>query len=220
MLSPRVVVRRRCNQGVAMQSLVYLPHARGIRTNLSSASLASLASGRTLIFIRSPPQARYILLSARVENCGPSIQTTHFPVCSLAPLPSASSVRRTRSSSQRTNLRAKGSPKPAWATTLVPSKKLAGRIPFVRSMIWVGREKSPGAISSRSEPTAENARIARTPRDFNAAILARDGTAEGEILCPMPCRARKATLVPEGREQIFMGELGNPQGWASRQRVR
>ena len=38
----------------------------------------------------------------------------------------------------------------------------------------------PGLISSRREPTAENARMARTPRDLSADMLAREGTAEGE----------------------------------------
>ena len=38
----------------------------------------------------------------------------------------------------------------------------------------------PGEISSRREPTAENARMARTPRDLRADKLAREGTAEGE----------------------------------------
>lgn len=32
---------------------------------------------------------------------------------------------------------------------------------------------------------------------------------------PVPCRARKATRVPEGSAQMVMGELGKPQGWAA-----
>ncbi len=145
----------------------------------SSASLANFASGNTLMLMMSPPQARYILLSALVENCGPSIHTIHLPVCSFAPFPWVSSTPCTRFSNHCTNLLLKGSPNPACATTLVPSKKLAGRTPLVRSMICEGRTKSPGAISSRREPTAEKARIARTPRDFSAAMLARVGTADG-----------------------------------------
>jgi len=44
-------------------------------------------------------------------------------------------------------------------------------------------------------------------------MLARAGTVEGWKVWPWPCRARKATRVPEGREQIAIGELGKPQGW-------
>lgn len=44
----------------------------------------------------------------------------------------------------------------------------------------------PGEISSRREPTAENAMMARTPRDFRADIFAREGTVEGENECPGP----------------------------------
>ena len=44
----------------------------------------------------------------------------------------------------------------------------------------------PGDISSRREPTAENARIARTPRDLRADMLAREGTADGEMTWPGP----------------------------------
>jgi hypothetical protein len=43
-----------------------------------------------------------------------------------------------------------------------------------------GMTKSPGAISSRNEPTAEKATIAWTPMCFRAAMLARTGTSEGE----------------------------------------
>ena len=39
----------------------------------------------------------------------------------------------------------------------------------------------PGNISSRREPTAENATMARTPRDVRADMLAREGTREGAI---------------------------------------
>ena len=64
----------------------------------------------------------------------------------------------------------------------MPSKKLAGRTPLVRSMIWVGSAKSPGAISSRRDPTAEKATTIRTPRDLRAAMLAREGTEEGGMV--------------------------------------
>lgn len=46
--------------------------------------------------------------------------------------------------------------------------------------------KDPGDISSRREPTAENARMARTPRDLRADVFAREGTADGEITWPGP----------------------------------
>ena len=60
------------------------------------------------------------------------------------------------------------------------SKKDVGRIPLVLSIICEGKMNEPGDISSRKEPTAENAMIAQTPRDLRADMLAREGTAEGE----------------------------------------
>lgn len=80
----------------------------------------------------------------------------------------------------------------------------------------MGRTKEPGESSSRREPTAEKARTARTPSDLRAAMLARDGTAEGAMEWPFPCLARKAMSVPDGREDIAIGELGKPQGWRDR----
>ena len=70
----------------------------------------------------------------------------------------------------------------ACATTPNPSKKLAGRTPFVRSIIWEGRTKSPGLISSLKDPTAEKAMIVLTPRDRKAEMFAREGTEEGDML--------------------------------------
>lgn len=72
--------------------------------------------------------------------------------------------------------------------------------------------KSPGAISSRREPTAEKARIALTPRDLRADIFALEGTSLGDMVCPLPWRARKAIFVPDGKVQMVIGELGKPQG--------
>jgi len=40
----------------------------------------------------------------------------------------------------------------------------------------------PGAISSRRDPTAEKARMTRTPSDLSAAMLAREGTSEGWMM--------------------------------------
>ena len=164
------------------------------------------------MLIRSPPHALYMRLSARVENWGPSMHTMHLSVKSWTPWPCTARASRTWASSQRTSLDEKGSPKEAWATTEA-SKKVAGRTPLVRSMIWDGRTKDRGGMSSRREPTAEKARMARTPRDLRAAMLAREGTAEGGMVCAGPWRDRNAIWVGlEGREQMVMGELGKPQG--------
>src|SRR6266568_1677790 len=131
------------------------------------------------MLMRSPPHWRYIRLSARVENWGPSMHTIVLSVKSLTPLPSESNALRTRSSSHLTSLLLNGSPNIVCATMVVSWKKDAGRIPLVRSMIWDGMTKDPGEISSRREPTAEKATMARTPRDLRAATLARPGTEEG-----------------------------------------
>jgi hypothetical protein len=40
--------------------------------------------------------------------------------------------------------------------------------------------KEPGEISSRREPTAENARMVRIPKDLSADMFAREGTEDGE----------------------------------------
>lgn len=141
-------------------------------------------SGIALILMRSPPHVRYSTLSARVENCGPSMHTTHVSVCSFTARPS--SAARRRGSSHALSFGLNGSPNAVCATTLVPSKNDAARTPFVRSSAWLGSAKSPGAISSRSEPTAVNASTARTPSDFRAAMFARLGTVEGETECPRP----------------------------------
>ena len=166
------------------------------------------------MLMRSPPHARYIKLSARVENCGPSMHTIVFSVNSFTPLPSSSSAFRILGSSHFRNLLLNGSPNDACATTLVSWKNDAARTPFVRSMIWFGSANEPGAISSRSEPTAEKASTARTPSDLSAAMFARAGTAEGGMECPLPWRVRKAICVPDGRAQMEMGELGKPHGCA------
>jgi len=165
------------------------------------------------MLIKSPPHCLYMMLSARVENCGPSMQTMHLSVNNWTPAPWAWRAFRNLTSNQCTSFMLKGSPKAACATTVRPSKKLAGRIPLVRSIICVGRMKEPGVISSRKEPTAEKAMMARTPMDLRAATLAREGTAEGAMVCPWPCRVRKAMRTPEGREDIVIGELGKPQGY-------
>jgi hypothetical protein len=148
-------------------------------THLISASRASLASGNTLILMISPPQALYMLLSALVEKSGPSMQTTVFSVCKRTLPADSFSALSTNGIRNLENALEKGSPKVAWATIFVPSKKLDWRTPLVLSMIWSGIIKSPGRISSLSDPTAEKASIALTPRCFNAAILAAKGTTLG-----------------------------------------
>lgn len=80
-------------------------------------------------------------------------------------------------------------------------------------MIWLGMTKWPGAISSRSEPTALKATMASTPRDLRAAMLARTGTSEGVMVWLGPWREMKAICAPLGRVEMVMGEEGLPQGW-------
>ena len=75
-------------------------------------------------------------------------------------------------------------------------------------MICDGITKSLGAISSRSEPTAENASTVRTPRCFSAAMLAVDGTCDGEIEWFRPWRARNATSVPASVRAMLIGDDG------------
>ena len=79
-------------------------------------------------------------------------------------------------------------------------------------MICEGRINDPGTISSLKDPTAEKAMSARTPKDLRAAILALEGTLEGEMVWLRPWRARNATRVPEGREAIVIGLDGCPHG--------
>jgi hypothetical protein len=43
-------------------------------------------------------------------------------------------------------------------------------------------------------------------------MLARNGMADGEMTCPAPCRDKNAMRVPEGRDEMVIGELGYPHG--------
>jgi hypothetical protein len=43
-------------------------------------------------------------------------------------------------------------------------------------------------------------------------MFARPFTADGEMVCPVPWRARNATRVPEGSRETVIGEEGKPQG--------
>jgi hypothetical protein len=84
----------------------------------------------------------------------------------------------------------------------------------------------PGAISSRSDPTAEKATIASTPMLLSAAMLARALTSEGGMLCETPWREMKATSGPGtlgasavgGSVKIESADEGVPQGWRTRRR--
>ena len=89
-------------------------------TDLSSASRASFASGRTLMLMISPPHARYMWLSALVENSGPSIHTTVFLVCNCEPCPASSKTFLTKGAMNSENLLENGSPNVACATMRVP----------------------------------------------------------------------------------------------------
>jgi hypothetical protein len=83
---------------------------------------------------------------------------------------------------------------------------------FVRSMSWLGRTRSPGAISSCKLPTALNATIALMPKLLKAAMLALEGTVEGVIWWLTPWRAIKAISSPDGSAKMEMGEDGLPHG--------
>lgn len=104
----------------------------------------------------------------------------------------------------------KGSANPTWPTSPF-SKKVNGRMPLVRSMIWSGMTKSMGLMSSRRDPTAEKAMMLRTPMERRAAMLARAGTSCGANWWWMPWRARKATGTPLCRA-MRMGDDGKPHG--------
>lgn len=84
---------------------------------------------------------------------------------------------------------------------------------FVRSMSWLGRTRSPGAISSCKLPTALNATIALTPKLLKAAMFALEGTVEGVIWWLTPWRAIKAISSPDGRAKIEIGDDGLPHGY-------
>ena len=53
-------------------------------------------------------------------------------------------------------------------------------MPLVLMVIWEDKMNDPGEISSQREPTAENMRVAQTPRDLKADILVWERTVEGE----------------------------------------
>ena len=143
----------------------------------------------------------------------PSMQTTVFPVCSFTSPPATWRIFSTLGAINALSLLLNGSPNIECTTNPSPRKKVSSRIPFVRSMIWLGMTKCPGAISSRSDPTAEKAMMAWHPMDLSAAMLARAGTSVGVMVCAGPWRERKAMRAPEGSLEMVMGEEGLPHGW-------
>lgn len=164
-----------------------------------SASFASFASGRADILMTVPPQDLYMLLSARVLNCGPSnhlpsavrtrpfhptvsggtipIQINNPSLCIFTPSP-FNTPPLPMSNTALASPVSKGSAKLTCPTN-PPSKKVLALIPFVRSMICEGMTKSRGRMYSCKLPTAENAMMERTPMDRRAAMLARLGTSVG-----------------------------------------
>src|SRR6267378_1867702 len=82
--------------------------------------------------------------------------------------------------------------------TSPPPKKLAARVPRVKSRYCDGSARSPGRISSRRLPTADTPITVRTPRLFSAQILARKLISPGSSWCCRPWRARNATSRPRG----------------------
>ena len=181
------------------------------------------------MLMMSPPHCRYMIDSARVEKAGPgcqsgqcggvasspSMQTTVLPVCSLTSPSHSARIFSTRGATNLLSLFEKGSPNIECTTRPSPRKKVSCRIPLVRSMIWSGMTKWPGAISSRKEPTAEKATMAWTPICLSAAMLARAGTSVGVMVCARPCREMKAISAPEGSLEMVIGEDGFPHGWLS-----
>ena len=131
------------------------------------------------------PQLRYSSDSARVENCGPSITTYVPPRTRRTPAwaPAASSAPPNRAHT--------GSAMGTWATQPVPKKVLARA--KVRSMNWSTTTKVPGARSSLSDPTADNAMTSVTPARFRTSMLARKLISPGGMRWPRPWRGRKTT---------------------------
>jgi len=97
-----------------------------------------------------------------------------------------------------------------WATSPWP-KKLAGRMPLVRSRSWSGITTWRGAIPSRRLPTALTDSKWVTPNVFIAQTLAREGSSLGLIRCPLPCRGKKATRTPASVPTVMVS-LGFPKG--------
>ncbi len=153
--------------------------------------------------ITSTPQLRYKRLSARVENCGPSMQRYVPSSWAFAPVASAAARRWAWSCGQT------GSAKATCATT-PPPKNDRGRA-TVRSMNWSTSTSSPGEISSRIDPTALTEMSRVTPSCFMPWTLAREFTSVGDSRCPLPCRGRKTSSCSPSFPTRY-SSLGSPKG--------
>jgi hypothetical protein len=89
-------------------------------------------------------------------------------------------------------------------------KKLFSRAK-VRSMNWSTITNCPGAISSRSDPTAEIAMMSVQPARFSASTLARALTSDGGRRCPRPWRGRKTNSTAPIRPVSNWSD-GSPHG--------
>src|ERR1700730_19097418 len=152
----------------------------------------------------SAPAARRNRLSERVPSRGPSPQAWVRSSCSATP-----PARATRAIS------AAGAGQVGWAleigATSPPPKKLAARVPRVKSRYCDGSARSPGRISSRRLPPAATPITVRTPRLFSAQMLARKLISPGSSWCCRPWRARNATSRPR-RVPVMSGAGGAPNG--------
>src|SRR6266851_2703984 len=148
-------------------------------------------------------QLRYSSLSARVENCGPSMQRYVPPACTVAPAAKHAARKCWWSVGQT------GSQKATW-TTIPSPKKVRGRA-TVRSMYCAGSTRWPGAISSFIEPTALTEMTRVTPNCLSACRLARAFTSVGVRRWPIPWRGRKA-ISSSPRRPTTIGSLGSPKG--------
>ena len=102
-----------------------------------------------------------------------------------------------------------GSLKATCATT-PPPKNDRGRA-TVRSMNWSTSTSSPGAISSRIEPTALTEMRRVTPSCFIPCTLAREFTSVGDRRCPFPYRGRKIISCSPSFPMRY-SSLGSPKG--------
>ena len=66
--------------------------------------------------------------------------------------------------------------------------------------------KVPGAMSSRSEPTALTETISVTPARFMASMLARKLSSEGGTRWPRPWRGRKTMAWPSSSPKSISSE--------------
>ena len=174
------------------------------------------------------PRERKRSDSARVLNCGPSMQITVPEGCVVV----VGGPRRRPGVVVRVcRRRARRGGSKGWAMGMWPtvpdSKKVQGRTwngkglvlggwfsdgggggggmekvggltPFVQSSTWSTTTKSRGLTSSFRLPTALKPTTHVTPSLFNAATLARFGISCGAYWWWRPCLARKAIVVAFG----------------------